>query len=67
MVEAYRVEAVEAATPETRAEFLRLPRVYVLVRLRDGRVRRLRAPLQPGWRVGAQVELPETRFLGGAG
>ena len=67
MADRYRVEAVEAAQPLSHADFLRLPRVYVLVRMRDGRVRRLRAPLQPGWRVGAVVEIAEARFLDDAG
>lgn len=65
MVDDYRVEAVESCRPIDRADFLRVRRIYTLLRLRDGLRRRLKRPQNPGWTVGSLVQVGEGEFHAG--
>ncbi len=56
-MEDYRVEAVEACRLMCHSDFVSLPQLYQLRRVRDGALYRLRLPRKRGWKAGDVIQL----------
>jgi hypothetical protein len=66
MAETYRIEAVEASRLVSHSDFMRVHRIYTLLRLRDGDRRRLKRPQSPDWKIGTFVQVEEGEFMADA-
>jgi len=66
MSEDYRIEGVETCSLRTHLDFCTMPRVYVLRKMNDGVLWRVKRPRSAGWEVGALVSLPRSEVLAAA-
>ena len=63
MSDEYRIERVDSCKLLGHGDFITLPRIYTMKKLKTGEMFRLRLPLNRGWDIGAIVRLAHTQIL----
>jgi hypothetical protein len=63
MSDEYRIECVESCRLLGHGDFITLPRIYTVKRLKNGEIFRVRLPLNRGWDIGAIVRLAHAQIL----
>jgi hypothetical protein len=63
MSDEYQIERVDSCRLLAHSDFITLPRIYTVRKLKNGEVFRVRLPLTRGWDIGAIVRLAHSQIL----
>jgi hypothetical protein len=63
MSDEYRIERVDSCRLLGHGDFITLPRIYTVKKLKTGEVFRVRLPLNRGWDIGAIIRLAYSQIL----
>ena len=63
MSDEYRIEKVDSCRLLGHSDFITLPRIYTVRKLKGGEVYRIRLPLTRGWDIGAIIRLAHSQVL----
>jgi hypothetical protein len=63
MDEDYRIEDVVSCKPASHGDFFVLPQIYIVRKVKDGEIHRLKLPKKTEWKVGEIIRLPYSRVL----